>query len=299
MNRNRLLVLGVGATSVGVACLVACGDAEPGAALIGDDDAGRPEASLPPESDAGVEVIADAGPEDADAEPSTPDADLSDRPVTCATTPCVVELAGAAGHFCARMSDGTIQCWGRNDRGSLGRGPDAGVTSARPAPVVGIASATQLTASSSSSATCARLADERVQCWGENVNAQLGLTAPTVTRDSFEHHTPADLAIPESIARVAVGSLNGCAVASDGGDLYCWGSNANQALARSGLATTGTGMFYAPALAEQQGIELTPMAMGYRTSFGLTKDGQLVSWGMNSGRQSSLSHALPTEHATP
>jgi len=299
MNRNRLLVLGVGATSVGLACLVACGDAEPGVALVEHDAAERPEAALPAERDAESEVITDAGREDADAELPVPDVDLSDRPVACATTPCVVQIAGGSGHFCARMSDGSIQCWGRNAQGSLGRGPDAGAASARPAPVVGIRDATQIAANAGTSATCARLGDGRVQCWGDNVNAQLGLSAPLVTRDGLEHHTPTDVAVAVPIAHVAVGPGNGCAVASDGGDLYCWGSNLNQVLARPDVATTGNAAYQGPALADRQGFELTRIAIGHKTAFGTTKDGHLVSWGATSGRQTSLSFTLPTEHATP
>ena len=304
MNRNRLLVLGVAATSVAVACLVACGDAEPRAALLeGDEnDAGeRPEASPPAESDAEVDVIVDAGP---DAEPPMPDVDLSDQPVVCATTPCVTQLAGSANSFCARMSDGTIQCWGRNYLGTLGRGPGAGAWSARPAPVVGIDDATEIastagTGLTGSSAICARLAGERVQCWGDNSQAQLGLTAPAVTRDSLEHHTPTDIALSVPIAHVALGPTNGCAVASDGGDLYCWGSNTNQLLARPDAATIGLNVWYGPALAEREGLELTRISLGHKTAFGLTKDGRLVSWGATAGRPTSLSFTLPTVHPTP
>ncbi len=301
MNRNRVLVLGVAATSVAVACLVACGDAEPRAPLgEGDDDAAgrRPETSPPEESGA---VLVDAGP---DAEPPMPDVDLSDVPVVCATTPCVTQLVGSANSFCARMSDGTIQCWGRNHLGTLGRGAGAGAASARPAPVVGIDDATEIastagTGNSGSSAVCARLADERVQCWGDNSNAQLGLTAPAVTRDSFEHPTPTDIAVSVPVAHVALGPTNGCAVASDGGDLYCWGSNANRLLARPDAATTGSNVWQGPALAEREGFELARISLGHKTAFGLTKDGQLVSWGATAGRPTSLSFTLPTAHPTP
>jgi alpha-tubulin suppressor-like RCC1 family protein len=299
MNRNRLLVLGVAATSIGVACLVACSDADPRAALVEEEDADaapRPEASLPETRDA---MTIDAGPDDADAEPPMPDVDLSDEPVVCATTPCVTQLVGSAGHFCARMSDGTVQCWGRNHMGSLGRGPDGGVSSAHPAPVVGIDDATEIASSAGSSASCARLADERVLCWGDNSSAQLGLTAATPTRDSLEHHTPTDVALSVPIAHVAIGPTNGCAVALDGGDLYCWGSNTNQLLARPDAATSGTNVWQGPGLAEREGFELTRISLGHKTAYGLTKTGRLVSWGATAGRQTSLSFTLPTEHPTP
>lgn len=299
MNRNRLLVLGLGATSIGAACLVACGDAERRLVPAEELDQERPEASLPPEGDADLGVIVDAGPDDADAETPMPDVDLSDEPVACAATPCVVQLVGAASHFCALMSDATIQCWGRAYRGSLGRGPDAGSSPSLPAPVVGIADATQIASSATVSSTCARLADERVLCWGDNANAQLGLTAPAATLDSLDHHTPTEIAVSVPLAHVAIGQLNGCAVAADGGDLYCWGNNAQQVLGRPDAATTGNLAYQGPALADRRDLELTRLAVGYRTAFGVTADGGLVSWGAMSGRQSSLSHTLPMLHATP
>ncbi len=75
----------------------------------------------------------------------------------------VTAIGAGARHACARLTNGTIVCWGANDRGQLGEGP---VTSSAVAvPVPGIDHAAELAVSSSDFA-CARHEDGGVSCWG-------------------------------------------------------------------------------------------------------------------------------------
>ncbi len=291
MIRSRFFVLGLSVTSAGAALVSACGDGELRASLIeGPDAAGAPEAPPPADQDDG---ILDAG-ADADTGTSKPDYDASDEPVVCTTTPCVTQLVAGSAYFCALFSDGSIRCWGRDSQGSLGRGADAGnPTGTRPAPVVGITNATQVSASSLGYATCARLADGRVQCWGENTNAQLGLRASPVLRDGVSRSTPADVAISTELARVDVGPASACALATNG-DLYCWGNNTQRLLGRADAGATFSDGWSGPAVVDGENDAIRRIAIGYKTAFALTNDHQLVSWGAVTGRLSSLLYTQPS-----
>jgi alpha-tubulin suppressor-like RCC1 family protein len=91
--------------------------------------------------------------------------------VACSLVPLPV-LTGAAAitagwqHACALMTDGTIQCWGANDQGQLGRGFASAFSSA-PRPVLGPANqpihAQEIAAGGRH--TCA-LSGGDVYCWG-------------------------------------------------------------------------------------------------------------------------------------
>ncbi|HQY62015.1 MAG: hypothetical protein IPF92_04660 [Myxococcales bacterium] len=93
------------------------------------------------------------------------------EPVTFDRAGPIAELAEGRKHACARMENGTVLCWGENDRGQLASPPPRG--SRAPAPVQGIYGATALVAAADG--TCAVLADKSVRCWGDNKNERLAV----------------------------------------------------------------------------------------------------------------------------
>jgi alpha-tubulin suppressor-like RCC1 family protein len=104
----------------------------------------------------------------------------------CARAPgAVVGLAGvaqiAAGglHTCARMNDGTVQCWGSDADGELGfpsketcNGTEAEPCATRAKPVPGLDHVVEIALGRRH--TCARLDSGEVKCWGWNGYGQLG-----------------------------------------------------------------------------------------------------------------------------
>src|SRR5262245_59226399 len=70
--------------------------------------------------------------------------------------------ATSSSAFCARMSDGTARCWGRNNELQLGDGTIE--NSSRPRPVVGVEGAVRL--GSGERTSCALGRDSSLRCWG-------------------------------------------------------------------------------------------------------------------------------------
>ncbi len=95
----------------------------------------------------------------------------------------VIEIAAGSLHTCARLADGSVECWGRDEDGQFGGTAPATCTdfrysavpvrcSAVPVTVAGLAGAVEL--SLGSNFTCARMATGATRCLGSNRLGQLG-----------------------------------------------------------------------------------------------------------------------------
>jgi hypothetical protein len=92
----------------------------------------------------------------------------------------VAKVAAGSGHTCARMNDGMLFCWGKNDSGQLGNGTTFSTSWPVQANVIG-ASVAEVVAGGEH--TCARTNDGMLFCWGKNSAGQLGdgTTKPKTT----------------------------------------------------------------------------------------------------------------------
>ncbi|MEA2748190.1 MAG: hypothetical protein QOI41_2333 [Myxococcales bacterium] len=274
------------------ATLGACSD-NPTRTTFADDAGPDGTASLPD----GV------APTDAGTEPDTKlPFDPRDEAVTCAGTPCVVQLVAGSSHFCGRMSDGTVRCWGDNSLGSLG-GAAAPIGDAA-APIVihvvdGLADVTQISAAGET--TCARVGDGGVFCWGGNANGELGLAVSPAVQDTDPHPSPTRVPLPGPAARVDVGHQSACAVLASG-ELACWGGDEHWQLARpDGGAAPEYQAVRGPALAAVDPLVVARTSNSTLTALALTASGEVWSWGaiagndgVVAGRVSSISpEAIP------
>ena len=105
------------------------------------------------------------------------DGELGDGTTESHSTPVVtaegrrqlVQVTAGRNHTCARLTDGSVRCWGSNLRDQVAAGGgDAFLT-----PVRGAASAT-LDLVAGLNHTCALLQGRHVSCWGANEAGQLG-----------------------------------------------------------------------------------------------------------------------------
>lgn len=91
-------------------------------------------------------------------------------PVTGGATDWV-EVTTGDFHTCGRHEDGSLSCWGADDRGRLGDGPPA-LDRGRPVPVA--ASRRWAAVDAGRAHTCAVTVFDRLFCWGSDQFGQLG-----------------------------------------------------------------------------------------------------------------------------
>jgi cysteine-rich repeat protein len=190
-------------------------------------------------------------------------------------------VAGGA-HACALLESGSVRCWGLATRGQIGEGPEGLLCGSRerdrcrthPAPLPRATEVVELGLGVAHS--CARLADQRVLCWGANGFDQVGDSSGASERaDAVEvrHLPPVDL--------LAVGSFHNCARDLEG-SVWCWG--------RGDLGQLGHGRLFnswRPVKVQSLG-QVSGLALGRAHSCALKDDGSMLCWGHNGYGQLGL-----------
>ncbi len=115
----------------------------------------------------------DAGP------PASPDdAAANDVSTWCdESCPGLLDLQGGREFTCALFEGGLVKCWGRDDRGQLGRASE-GAHQMLPSEVEPIDFGTErrvVQLSAGGNHACVRFEDNRARCWGANEAGQLGI----------------------------------------------------------------------------------------------------------------------------
>jgi alpha-tubulin suppressor-like RCC1 family protein len=122
------------------------------------------------------------------------------------------------GHSCAVLEDGTLACWGNNLAGqSNGVSP----TDTPIEPMMVTLPGPVATVVTGHGHTCVQLTDNRIFCWGENVNGEVGSgsTAPFVS-------VPTEVTFPETNLPVSsLSTSTSVTCVTDRIDIFCWGGN--------------------------------------------------------------------------
>jgi len=188
----------------------------------------------------------------------------SATPVPVAGITGVAAVSGGGSHTCALLRDGTVHCWGENADGQLGTST-AGEVSTTPVRVGGITGAIAVTAGWQH--TCALLGDGTVQCWGRNLEGQLGNGTTTSST------TPVRVVdLTGAIAVTGGWWRHSCALLSDS-SVKCWGAvGADNAFGQLGngsttgsatpVTMTGTGVTWASSNTTVATIDATGLATG-------------------------------------
>jgi alpha-tubulin suppressor-like RCC1 family protein len=142
--------------------------------------------------------------------------EVAATPVTVSGLSDAVAVSAGRAHTCAVTNDGRVQCWGENFDGKLGDGNTVGEVAATPVTVSGLSDVVAVSAGRAH--TCAVTNDGRVQCWGSNVDGQLGDGGVTNAL------TPVTVSGLSNAVAVSAGGSHSCALYQDGA-ISCWGSN--------------------------------------------------------------------------
>ncbi|MCH2110881.1 MAG: hypothetical protein MK135_16305, partial [Polyangiaceae bacterium] len=135
----------------------------------------------------------------------------------------VVALEAGADLTCALLESQDLACWGSDDDGQLGNGPDSSDSVLIPTRLAAsdIGSEVSSIAMSLFSTTCATLVSGQVACWGSNLQGTLG------DGSEADNESPVYVVDTPFISK-AIGTSHGqrhsCAVDARG-VVSCWGSN--------------------------------------------------------------------------
>ena len=210
----------------------------------------------------------------------------------------VAEIAAGDDHTCARLTSGTVKCWGSNGFGQLGEAPSGSCAvpadhpgsppvSCNPSPsvVVGISDVIQIDMGSTHS--CAVLKGGSVKCWGQNLHGTLGFAPIKCGRDLECTPTPTLVPGVSGAIDVSVGNGTVCARAQDG-TVSCWGGNVNGtagASPRPGCqGPSDAKCFLKPT--KVRGIQgARGLSVGAQHACALLADSSVNCWGANASGQ--------------
>jgi alpha-tubulin suppressor-like RCC1 family protein len=196
--------------------------------------------------------------------------DPTPRAVASATRFSLVAAGG--DHTCALTPGGEVWCWGRNDRGQLGRNLVGENGLAGP-----LATTLRFTAlAAGSSHTCALATTGGAYCWGVDESGQLG------DGSSGFSATPRAVTADTLFAAIAAGGSHTCALTATGA-AYCWGSNAAGQLG-DGYRLNGLSFKNTP-VAVAGGLTFVQISAGGSHTCAVTAAGVAYCWGANTAGQ--------------
>ncbi|MFO0555154.1 MAG: hypothetical protein U0271_42645 [Polyangiaceae bacterium] len=202
-------------------------------------------------------------------------------------------LTSGGIHTCHITDKKTVECWGGDGLGQLGRGKVGG-KSAKPLEVPDVANVKEISSSSSSTHTCAILEDGKELCWGHNDYGQV--TSETGSDREVMPKAVAMPTAPAAIMAIAGGSSHTCSIVADG-KAYCWGIGADGQLGTGEPFLMGPPK---PALVSERLVSIS--AGGYRIlgfSCAVSELGKVFCWGGNTDGELGTGKAVEREKPKP
>jgi alpha-tubulin suppressor-like RCC1 family protein len=208
----------------------------------------------------------------------------------------VAQVSAGAVHTCARMTGGTVRCWGSDFYGQSGDGTAGGANQV-PVTVTGLTGVTSIAAGTYT--TCALLTNKHVRCWGRNQSGALGngsgaaQSAVPVTVKAVTGTGPL-----ANVTQLAGGFGHFCARLTSG-QAVCWGNNEYRQLGDGTNTSRARPVRVKGVLGSGQSVltNVTQIAVGATHSCFRLSSGQARCVGNNVG--GSLGDGTETERSLP
>jgi alpha-tubulin suppressor-like RCC1 family protein len=202
-----------------------------------------------------------------------------------------VQVAGGNGHSCARKDDGTLWCWGKNDKGQLGDGTTM-TPKTTPVQVTALGFTVAYVATGSNH-TCARDTNNKLYCWGDNTYGQLGDGLTAARSSPFEL-----TGLGANVAGIVASLNHTCALTVDK-KLWCWGRNHKGQLGQGSTSALQPSPMEVTAL----GATVTDVSISLAHTCALKDDGTVWCWGENLyaqiGDGTAIDKSLPAKTNIP
>ena len=197
-----------------------------------------------------------------------------------------VSVTAGGSHTCGLTSGGQAHCWGDNVYGQVG--DNTSTQRLTPTAVSGGVFWSVVSTSAASAHTCGvKTATQLVYCWGSRLNGRIGDNAGY----SLQQTKPVAVTGDVAFTSIVTGNASTCGL-TGGGQVYCWGFNANGRLGDN----TATDRI-APVAVQQGAVTFASIASGQGHVCGLTSAGQAYCWGFyGNGR---LGDGAATDHLIP
>jgi alpha-tubulin suppressor-like RCC1 family protein len=168
-------------------------------------------------------------------------------------------------HTCALASDGSVFCWGENERGQLG------VPLGGPDPVQTHIVSDVAVLSAGARTNCVVQGDGAAYCWGDNDDCQCGHPVPG------HHSVPLRVMRTLILQTISVGETHACAVLADG-TARCWGRGHGLGLDEEDPC---------PAVSMRMDLpgQATELGAGRHHTCALLADSRVWCWGRNDAGQ--------------
>lgn len=204
----------------------------------------------------------------------------------------IVDASAGLTHTCVLLTDGSVKCFGSNDRGQLGQGHTDNLgdnESLDSIPAVNLGR-NAIKIYSGTKYNCALLDNHQVKCWGENNFGQLGYghtnsLGDDEDLDSYGNVPLGDTAVSLDISTI---SYHTCAVLTSNSSLKCWGLNNQGQLGYGHTNNLGDDEQPSSYGGVSFGQNILQVATGFSHTCALSDGQQVRCWGSNSVGQSGL-----------
>jgi alpha-tubulin suppressor-like RCC1 family protein len=211
-----------------------------------------------------------------------------------------VELAAGFATTCARLAGGGVRCWGAGGN-PLGYGnADTIGDNETPASVGDVPlGGTAIAISAGGGHHCALLDTQRVRCWGDNDDGELGYANLLDIGDNEPASSAGDVPVGVNLVAIAAGGVHTCAV-TDAQNVRCWGGATTGSLGYGNV--TPIGDTEPPSVAGDVplgGVRIVAIAAGREHTCAIHDTGKLACWGNNAMGQLGLASTMTIGDTEP